>query len=176
MRIVVVYDSLTGNTLGVARSIADEAAFEKASVQFMDANDALAGIPFCDLVFACTWVNRTTWSPNMQKILRGFAEKNVALVATAGWLKGDYPHKIRVKMESELPESARVQGFFVCQGKMRESTRERYLSGKDSHAKTPEEVAIKLANWDEAQHHPNDDDLDSARAFAREMIAKVKEA
>lgn len=174
MRIVVIVDSNTGNTFEVARAVADELAYQKSAVMFMETEEVLdQGLPYCDAIFACSWVDRSNWSPNMKKIVPLLADKPVAIVATAGWLQGDYPAQIEAKMRAELPESATFLGFFVCQGKLRESTRERYLSGEHARATTPEEIEIKLKNWEESQNHPNDDDIENAQEFARVMLQKA---
>lgn len=175
MKIGVLCESQTGNTLEVAKSIADEVASLHYGVYFMTADEAedVSLLPKVDFMFVCSWVDRTTWAPKIRPLISQLPCNDLAIVATAGWVKGDYPNKIFDKMKEALPEKTKVHGTFICQGKMRESTRERYLSGKDwQHASTPEMIEIKVKNWDEALSHPDDEDLANARRFAQETLER----
>ena len=59
-------------------------------------------------------------------------------------------------------------GGFLCPGGMPDSTRAKYLSMLEEN---PEDERAKgmLAAFDRAQGHPDNQDLEQAKAFAREM-------
>lgn len=127
-----------------------------------------------DLLILASWVNRSTFSPTMMKLVEKLKSEmtdkepiKTALVATAGWVKGDYPERIKSMMTRDVEGMSDVQGFFLCQGKMRESTLERYKRGDSQHATTPEMAQIKIKNWEEALSHPDTADLENAREFVK---------
>lgn len=183
--IVIICDSLTGNTKKVCAALEEKLLGLGKRVQHVSIKEALGCesylVPEMQpgnssrqkvLLILGSWVKRSGFSPKIMQLLKEraqeFAACDIALVATAGFVGGPYPSKILSTMKEQLAEhdlQDNFVGYFVCQGKMPVSTRERYLSGTDRHASTPEMIAFKIRNWEEALRHPSEADLMAAKEF-----------
>ena len=68
-----------------------------------------------------------------------------------------------------VPESARIVGTFMCQGRMPRSVRDRYERTAEQNPAQAARMKQLIENFDEAADHPNDDDLALLRAKVRSV-------
>lgn len=179
----LIYDSLTGNTKKVVDALSAQLREDEVKHKVLSIKEAM-DFPFTPsdsmkrLYIFATWVDRSSFSPQMHKFIEKRREElswgKHAFVATAGWIQDPYPDKIMANMAQDFANKVgtlRLVAQFVCQGKMRESTKKRYLSGKDRHATSPQMVQIKLDNWERALEHPNLQDIEHARSWMADIYA-----
>ena len=69
------------------------------------------------------------------------------------------------RVNANLAPQVRLIGSYMCQGKMPQSVRDRYLQMEDSPRRS-----TMLANFDAALNHPDMDDLNRLKA----VVAGVK--
>lgn len=167
---LVIYSSLTGNTKKVAEAV--------QSV-----------IPNCDIVsidnvpknlneyyFTAVgyWVDRGLPDAKSKKLIRSLKNMNVALFGTLGAYP-DSPHAKGCIRDSEAMlkitgKNNNVMGSFLCLGKIDPKLMD-YM-GKfmgDTHPVTPERKARLL----EAQTHPDNNDLENAKAVFKSYVERL---
>lgn len=159
MKYLITFASGTGNTRKLAQAVrevlpADECV-NFGSTMMISSHDVVEA----KRVYVGFWTNRGTCPDAIAEFLRGCAGKEVFLFGTAGFgASQDYFDGILARVKENVPKSARVIGAFMCQGKMPESVRERYVAMLDDpEQKTRAEFLIE--NFDKAKAHPDEDDL-----------------
>lgn len=171
MKIGICFESVTGNTKQVAEAIAS--ALSKEEIVYKGGPDA-AALEQCQLIFVGFWTDRGVCPPKTGELLKGLANKKVALFGTAGF-GGDqsYFTGIAQHVAELLPESAVYLGAYVCQGKMPVSVKERYEALLE---KDPGNVRVQgmLRNFDCARSHPDGADLKGAEDFAQKVLAEIR--
>ena len=70
--------------------------------------------------------------------------------------------KILKKVEKNLDRSNILRGSYMCQGKMPNSVRERYMKMKNSPLPVPN-IDAMIENFDRAVSHPDEQDLEQLR-------------
>ena len=75
------------------------------------------------------------------------------------------------KVKESVDESNTVMGEFMCQGKMPQSVRDRYVKMKEKpdHAPNLDEL---IQNFDRALSHPDNEDLDRLEEIIRRDLKK----
>ena len=63
-------------------------------------------------------------------------------------------------------------GAYICQGKMPMTVREKYEHMKNSSNK--KQVEAMIQNFDMAMLHPDEQDLQGARKFVKEVFEKIE--
>ena len=119
-----------------------------------------------DVVIAGFWVDKGTSDKKATKYLQTIKNKNVALFATAGVNPNtDHAKDSLVNAAKNLDESNTLIGTFICQGKFDPKLLEAFKQFPEGHphAITPE----RIARHKEASTHPDEADLENARAFIR---------
>lgn len=159
----IVFVSKTGNTELVAQAIRSGMP-EESCIYFGAPDDRALD---ADVIFCGFWTDKGTCSPDMQDFLTRLDKKHVALFATAGFgCSDEYGKKIFTAVREDLPQSAEVDGTFLCQGKMPPAVRQRYEAMQQ---RDPDDarIAMLIENFDLAQSHPDDADLHAAEEFAQ---------
>ena len=169
MKVAICYESATGNTAQVAQAIR-QACGEETILTF----GGPADVSQADLVFAGYWVNKGICSPEMEAFFQTLSGKKVALFATAGAAGEPYFHSLEERARKLLPPDARVLGAFYCQGRMSPGIRAGYLAQLKEDPDNPR-LKASLANFDQAQSHPDQTDLDGAGDFARQMLSLARQ-
>ncbi len=160
MSYAIVYDSRTGNTEALARAVAAALPSEgRLAFGRVDEVDR-AAVAQADRVYAGFWTNRGDCGDELAEVLASLADKDVFLFGTAGFGADEtYFAGVMARVAVHLPESARIAGTFMCQGRMPASVRARYAQ---TAAAKPEQAARMhqlIENFDAAASHPDDDDL-----------------
>lgn len=119
MSYAIVYDSRTGNTEALARAVAAALPSEgRLAFGRVDEVDR-AAVAQADRVYAGFWTNRGDCGDELAEVLASLADKDVFLFGTAGFGADEtYFAGVMARVAVHLPESARIVGTFMCQGRM----------------------------------------------------------
>ena len=156
MSYAIVYSSRTGNTELLAGAIRE--SLDPADCLYFGQPDpqALAA----DQIYLGFWTDKGTCDEETAAFLPLLTDQQVFLFGTAGFGGAPaYFDGILSRVRGLLPETARVTGSFMCQGKMPLSVRRRYETMPDSPRRT-----AMLANFDQAVSRPDGQDLADLKA------------
>ena len=150
----IVYSNDKGNTKLLADAVREALPAEECVYFGLPCEDALKA----DKVYVGFWTNMGTCDKVAKEFLESLTNQEVFLFGSAGYASDDYFKEIICKSKENIPESAKVVGDFMCQGKMPMSVRERYE--KDLEAgKDVEKTKMLIANFDKALSHPDQEDF-----------------
>ncbi len=177
MNIAIIYDSKTGNTKRLAEAI--QGGLEKENeLLFMSAKEALEKGKLnqdIDLYFLGSWTNKGTIGDDMKAFCDSLIGAKVALFGTAGFGGSkEYYDALVHRFKEVLSENIQVLGDFYCQGKMPEGIRNRYVSMLTEHPED-EKLKVSIENFDDAKSHPNENDIQNIKSFAKKIIKTYKE-
>lgn len=166
----VVYSSLTGNTEKIATAIYKGIPSKSKDICNVSNynRDELTKTFFIGFN-----VDKGTAPSSICGLLHSLSGKNIALFGTCGYgCDRQYFDKIESIVKEHISDTNNYLGFFMCQGKMPISVRQRY---EGFLKKDPENVQynMMLKNFDMAMLHPNPDDESDAKNFAVEMYDKL---
>ncbi len=164
MKALVVYSSKTGNTKKVAEAV--HGVFPHGTDLYR-VEDAPSPDNY-DLIALGFWVDKGLPDAESQNYLNKIKGKQLGLFMTLGaYPDSDHAKKTMQKVEQSLEGNA-ILGTFICQGRVAESLIKSMikLSGDHPHSITPERQARLL----EAAKHPDQKDLDNARATFTRII------
>ena len=162
MKYAVVYKSLTGNTELLAEAVRSELGdacvyFGEPDAKALDA----------DVIFLGFWTDKGTCEESLKSFLGALHGKRVELFGTAGFGKdSSYYEKILEAVKAEVPKGNLVGAGYMCQGKMPQSVRERYMKMKEN-PEHPANLDALIKNFDCALSHPDSDDLEKLRNLCR---------
>jgi len=159
LKILVTYESRTGNTKEIAEAIFEAVEGDKTIVPIRERPD-------CDdfsLIFIGFPVISHSIPINVETFLKSIpAGKKIAFFSTHGTLTGSRLSREAIEYAATLTTKAHLLGTFSCRGKVS-------LEALDTLGKSPEHTA-----WTEmaasARSHPDEGDLNDARAFARWIL------
>lgn len=165
MGYAIVYDSRTGNTERLAQEVSATLPSEgRVAFGSADGVDA-AALAQADRVYAGFWTNRGDCTDEMAEILAGLADKEIFLFGTCGFGADEtYFAGVMARVAAHLPETARVIGTFMCQGRMPASVRVRYERQAEANPAQTARMRQLIENFDAALDHPDDNDLARLRA------------
>ncbi|MDD8019823.1 MAG: flavodoxin family protein [Acidobacteriota bacterium] len=160
MKILITYYSLTGNTKKVAEAIYQSLPEPKELKKIVE----IKSVDDYDLVFAGFPVHLHSVPYKVENFLRHLpASKKVALFMTHGSIPGTRLSREALEQALVLAGKARILGTFACRGQVS-------LQAMETLGRSPEhelwtEMAVTSAR------HPDQNDLEDARAFARWMLS-----
>ena len=159
MKNAVVFSSKTGNTKQLAdeiRNVLSEEIIEYFGSPETAPLDA-------DCYYVGFWTDKGQCNAEIGTFLKKLKGKEVFLFGTAGF-GGDpeYFDKILKKVEKNLDRSNILRGSYMCQGKMPNSVRERYVNMKNAPLPVPN-IDAMIDNFDRAVSHPDEQDLEQFR-------------
>lgn len=168
MRIAVIYSSRTGNTRKVAEAI-HESLPEGAELCRID--DAPDPSRF-DLIFVGFWVDKGTANKDAQTFMQKLSGQRVALFGTLGaYPDSDHARQCLERASALLP-TCTVVDTFICQGAIDPKLIEWMKTLHPDNPHGPNEARRKL--WHDAESHPDETDLASARQWAARVIAPAR--
>ena len=99
-------------------------------------------------------------NPTYAISLSKLKNKKIFLFGTAGFGGSDaYFEKILGQVKQSIDASNTVIGEYMCQGKMPQSVRERYVKMKEN-PEHPANLDLLIQNFDRALSHPDSEDLE----------------
>lgn len=155
----IVYSSRTGNTALLAQAIRE--ALPAGDCLYFGAPDARA--LDADTIYVGFWTDKGTCDETIASFLQSISGQKIFLFGTAGFGGAPaYFAQILDRVQQNL-KSADVVGSYMCQGKMPEAVRSRYLAMEESPRRT-----AMLENFEQALSHPDAQDL----ARLKEAVAR----
>ena len=152
----IVFSSNTGNTKLLADSIFSVLPAEQCVYKGKPCEQALQA----ERIYVGFWTDKGSCSKEISEFLKSLHHKEVFLFGTAGFGESAaYFEKILSKVQKHLDDTNTVTGTYMCQGKMPQSVRERYIKMKNSPVPIPNVDAL-IANFDKALSHPDTEDLE----------------
>lgn len=153
----VVYNSLTGNTKMLADTI--------KSVLPNNNND--------DIVFVGFWTDKGNADSKTIEYLKLLRNKKIFLFGTCGFGGSEaYFERILTNVKGNIDSSNQIIGEYMCQGKMPQSVRERYLKMKESN-NCPPNIDALIDNFDKALTHPDEKDLEKLSQKVLQTLTNV---
>ncbi len=150
----IVFSSATGNTKLLADAISE--ALPKENCDYF--GEITPEAPESEMLYIGFWTDRGNADKTALELLQKLRNKKVFLFGTAGFGGSeDYFGKIPDNAESVLDGSNTVKGEFMCQGKMPQAVRERYMSMK-AQPNPPANLDMLIENFDRALSHPDAED------------------
>ena len=155
-KILVTYISWTGNTKNIAKAIFEALEGDTAIKPI----DEVQNLDMYDLLFIGFPVHSHSVPLKAEELLKTIpSKKKVALFSTHGSLTGSRLSREALEHATILASKAQLLGSFSCRGKVS-------LQAMDVLSKSPEHKAwVEMAA--SAQTHPDEHDLEDARAFAK---------
>lgn len=167
MEIAIIYKSLTGNTEKLALALKD--VVENEVVYFGEPKEGIDA----DLYFIGSWTDKGTCEETIAKYLHTLEHKKIAYFGTAGFGGSEeYYQSIFSRVNTNIKENNEVLGFFICQGKMPEGVKKRYLTMlKDD----PENKRLQasLDNYEKALTHPDAMDIQKIQKWVESLIKEI---
>lgn len=165
MKVMIIFDSNTGNTEKIALCI-QEACQDQNIELVKDIEDA-------DLLFLGTWIDKGNCSHKIQEVVKSLKNKKIAFFATAGFGGSqEYYDTLAKRFDSTVDSSNQILGHFFCQGKMPLATRDRYVKMIQENPED-KKLQVSLDNFDAALNHPDQNDLDNAKKYTLDILKQV---
>ena len=159
----IVFSSSTGNTKKLADAVYE--ILPKDKCDYFGENDSK--IPPSDLLYIGFWTDKGSADTKTLELLAKLKNKKIFLFGTAGFGGSDvYFEKILGQVKQSIDSSNAVIGEYMCQGKMPQSVRERYVKMKEN-PEHPANLDMLIANFDCALSHPYMDDLEKLKKILK---------
>ena len=163
MKYSIVFSSKTGNTQQLADAI--RAALPAEDLHYFGA-PADAALD-AERIYVGFWTDKGHCNDEITAFLKTLKNKQVFLFGTAGFGGSpEYFDKILVTAKKHLDRSNVIIGSYMCQGRMPQSVRERYVKMKASPLPIPN-IDSMIENFDAAASHPNENDLQQLKQMVR---------
>jgi flavodoxin len=155
-KILVTYISWTGNTKKVADAIFEALEGDKTINTFDEAQN----LDEYKIIFIGFPVHSHSVPFKAETLIKRIPPgKKIALFSTHGSLTGSRLSREALEHASILASNSKILGTFACRGKVS-------LKAMDTMGKSPEHKAwVEMAAT--AQTHPDENDLEDARSFAK---------
>jgi flavodoxin len=164
MKVLVAYQSETGNTKVLAQAIFE--GVEQEDKKILPIEEA-KGIENYDLVFCGFPVKSHSVPKAAASFLKDIPKgKKIVLFATHGSLRGGPLAITAFHHALGLVPGQRVLGTFGCRGKVKSSVIEGLMGDPEGRAWASEAQS--------ADNHPDMADLEDGREFARRMISRAR--
>ena len=162
-RYSIIYSSRTGNTRLLAEAIRESLPADLCDHFGTDE----AGAVESEKLYVGFWTDKGTADEAALALLKRLKNKKIFLFGTAGFGGSDvYFEKILGQVKQSIDSSNAVIGEYMCQGKMPQSVRERYVKMKEN-PEHPANLDMLIANFDCALSHPDMDDLEKLKKIIK---------
>ena len=159
----IIFSSATGNTKLLAETLHGALPLEQCAY-FGPWNRE---IPETPVVYVGFWTDKGSADPDTLALLKELRNKKVFLFGTAGFGESPaYFEKVLCAVRAGLDDSNKILGTFMCQGKMPQAVKDRYLRMK-AQPEHPANIDALIANFDRALSHPDEADLERLRQAVR---------
>lgn len=168
LNFLVLYTSTTGNTKKVAAEIFN--ALPGTSKNICDLKD-FHHDQDAELYFIGFGANRGTCDISVISLLSGLHNKKIALFGTCGMGNShEYFHLLANNVSVFIPDDCEYLGSYLCQGKMPDYLRQKYTLLLEENPSDAERIQDMIQIFDQAQNHPDDEDLLGAQTFACNIL------
>ena len=160
----IIYDSLSGNT----ESLAKEIKSIKKNAYYEKINDKLIEeLLEYDIYYIGSPIIKGMCTDKIKRLLQKIENKKIFLFITTGYKGEEYYESLTRRILEIIPKSNQILGTFLCQGKMQDAVKERYIKLIQEH---PEDKNLKvsLENFEQAKTHPDENDK-------KDLIEKIQE-
>lgn len=160
----IIYDSLSGNT----ESLAKEIKSIKKNAYYEKINDKLIEeLLEYDIYYIGSPIIKGMCTDKIKRLLQKIENKKIFLFITTGYKGEEYYESLTRRILEIIPKSNQILGIFLCQGKMQDAVKERYIKLIQEH---PEDKNLKvsLENFEQAKTHPDENDK-------KDLIEKIQE-
>ena len=155
----IVYSSQTGNTKQLAETLRETLPQEGCRYFGTPAQAAAEA----DTLYVGFWTDRGHADADCNAFLKTLRGKKVFLFGTAGFGGSEaYFRKILERVRQSLDASNTVVGEYMCQGRMPQTVRERYVKMKEQPEPMKNLDAL-IENFDRALSHPDAEDLEKLK-------------
>ena len=152
----IIFSSATGNTKLLAETLHGALPLEQCAY-FGPWNRE---IPETPVVYVGFWTDKGNADPDTLALLKELRNKKVFLFGTAGFGgSAEYFANILSAVQAELDPSNTVVGTYMCQGRMPQSVRQRYVAMKQQ-PNPASNLDMLIENFDRALAHPDAGDLE----------------
>ena len=116
-----------------------------------------------ELLYIGFWTDKGNADSDTLDFLSKLKNKKIFLFGTAGFGGSDaYFQRILGNVKSAIDSSNTIVGEYMCQGKMPQSVRERYVKMKEN-PEHPDNIDTLIENFDKALSHPDADDMEQLK-------------
>ena len=158
-RYSIIYSSRTGNTRLLAEAIRESLPADLCNHFGTDE----AGAVESEKLYVGFWTDKGTADEAALALLKRLKNKKIFLFGTAGFGESEaYFQKVLDRVKESIDESNSIIGTYMCQGKMPQSVRDRYMKMK-TQPEHPANIDALIENFDRALSHPDEDDLERLR-------------
>jgi flavodoxin I len=159
----ILFSSLTGNTKKLADAIHE--TLPEEGCEYFGA--IKTPVPSSELLYIGFWTDKGNADNETLTLLSTLKNRRIFLFGTAGFGGSDaYFQKILGQVRQSIDPSNTIIGEYMCQGKMPQSVRERYMKMKEN-PEHPAKLDALIKNFDCALSHPDSDDLEKLRNLCR---------
>lgn len=163
-RYSIMFSSLTGNTRMLADAIREALPEENCDYFGPCKGDGQTS----EVLYVGFWTDRGNADKTALELLKSLRNKKIFLFGTAGFgVDEGYFKKILNNISENIDPSNQILGEYMCQGKMSQSVRERYVKMKEQPDHNPN-LDMLIANFDHALSHPDEKDLENLRKKVQE--------
>ena len=163
-RYSIMFSSVTGNTRMLAEAIRETLPKENCDY-FGVCGGAEAK---SELLYIGFWTDKGNADAATLALLAKLRGKKIFLFGTAGFGGSEaYFRKVLDRVRQSVDASNTVIGEYMCQGRMPQAVKERYLRMKEQ-PEHPANLDMLLENFDRALPHPDAADLEKRRKAVAE--------
>ena len=179
MNIAIIYSSITGNTLSIAKHISNELIKSEHKVKLVCSNntpinytEVLKGMDLCLIGF---WTRKGYLDDFSVNTLSNIKNMNVAFFGTAcAYPDSIHILKCKLKIAQETEKTTnKYLGIFMCQGRVPIKRTQQRLSLEPSDPHYLDEAGLKRHM--EARNHPNNEDFHQVHIWASRIINHAKD-
>ena len=149
----ILFSSLTGNA--IHETLPEEGCEYFGAIK--------TPVPSSELLYIGFWTDKGNADSETLTLLSTLKNRQIFLFGTAGFGGSDtYFQKILGQVRQSIDPSNTIIGEYMCQGKMPQSVRNRYMKMK-AQPEYPANIDALIDNFDRALSHPDEDDLERLR-------------
>jgi flavodoxin len=167
---MIVYSSKTGNTAKVAQEI-----YERLNLENISELHPVESAPdpaSADWLLVGFWVDKGDADPRALEYIGKIMDKKVGVFGTLGAYPGSqHAEDVKERVGARISKNNALLGSFLCQGKIDPKLREMFRGFPPGHphAMTPE----RIKRHQDAESHPDNEDITAAADACREMLIKA---
>ena len=158
-RYSIIFNSKTGNTRKLADAIHEALPQENCDLFGAVERD----VPASETLYIGFWTDKGSADKATAELLAKLKNRKIFLFGTAGFGGSEeYFTNILDNVKKLINESNTVVGEYMCQGRMPQAVRDRYVKMKEMPDAKPNLDAL-IENFDQALSHPDQEDLERLR-------------